>query len=74
MADRVGLLLANPLTPLEEDDGPEMPQEYRDYLVMRTMGWDYWTFSSQPEFIIFMIYSFILAENQAKLERKEKNE
>lgn len=75
MADRVALLLSNPVESLEDDEeNAGLPQEYKDYLIMKTMGWDYWTFGNQPEHILFMIYSFILAENEAQLNRKGRNE
>lgn len=43
-----------------------VPQEYMDFLVMREMGWDWWTFQNQPAEWVELVELFIRAEAQVK--------
>jgi hypothetical protein len=59
---------------LEDDEGKGLPDEYGDYVIMKEMGWDYWTYISQPETVIYMVSSFISAEMEARYKlRKNKD-
>ena len=71
MANDIALYLSYPPGhQLEDDEGKGLPTEYGDYLVMKTMGWDWWTYMNQPDHVVYMITSFIAAEEEAKEKRK----
>lgn len=69
MAEKLYFFLASPAQQLEEGDGG-VPPEYNDFLIMREMGWDYWTFQSQPNFFIEQVRAFLFAENKASAKMK----
>jgi hypothetical protein len=39
-----------------------MPDEYRMFLTMKVMGWDYYTYLRQPHDLIILIEEFIKLE------------
>jgi hypothetical protein len=43
-----------------------MPQEFTRYYICKTMGWDYFTYMSQPSFFISEIVDCINAEEMAQ--------
>jgi hypothetical protein len=46
--------------------GNKMPQEYTRYHICKEMGWDYFTYLSQPSFFIDEIIDCINAEETVK--------
>ena len=65
----VELYLSYPPNTMLEDDEVSLPSEYGDYMIMKKMGWDWWTYLKQPDHIIYMISKFISAENVASSKR-----
>lgn len=53
---------------------PEAPDEYADYLVMKTMGWDWHTYLRQPDWLIEMTIGFLNAEGKAQEKAAKKAE
>lgn len=53
-----------------EDDQEQLPEEYSEFMLIREMGWDYYTFLEQPDWFIDMCIAFINAEIMARRDRK----
>jgi hypothetical protein len=53
--------------------GGKVPYEYSRYVICRRMGWDYFTFNSQPAFFINEISECMEAEDKAETIKQAKN-
>ena len=51
-----------------------MPPYAIRVMIMRAMGWDYYTYRAQPQFIIEQVLMFLNSESQAYEEMKPKPE
>jgi hypothetical protein len=48
------------------NESRSLPKEFIRYFICRKMGWDYYTYMSQPAFFIDEIMDCIYAEEAAK--------
>jgi len=51
----------------------KIPMEYSRYKICRRMGWDYFTFNSQPAFFVEEIASCMEAEDKVRIIKSNPN-